>query len=150
MPTTQDCCPLARGLARVGDAWSMLILRDVAVGLSRFDQIRVSLGIAPNILTQRLRSLSEAGLLAKRQYSERPPRDEYVLTEAGKAFLPVLYVIGEWGHRFNGEGGVSQLVDSETGEVVEPLVVDRLSGVSLAGRALKLVPPPGVEANEVN
>jgi len=134
-------CPVARGLTRVGDAWSMLILRDLGLGLTRFDQLRASLGIAPNILTQRLRALVEAGLLEKRRYSERPPRDEYVLTEAGRDFLPVLHVLGEWGRRHHGEGGTSRLVDVETGLPVEPMVVDRVSGLPLAGRALRVVQP---------
>jgi DNA-binding HxlR family transcriptional regulator len=134
-------CPVARGLARVGDAWSMLILRDVSLGLTRFDQLRTSLKIAPNILTARLRALAEAGVLEKRRYSERPPRDEYVLTAAGRDFLPVLHVIGEWGRTYNGEGGTSRLVDEETGKLVEPMVVDRLTGVPLEGRALRVAQP---------
>ncbi|WP_213980376.1 helix-turn-helix domain-containing protein [Sphingomonas sp. dw_22] len=135
------CCPIARSVARVGDAWSMLILRDVSLGLTRFDQLRTSLKIAPNILTARLRALTEAGVLEKRRYSERPPRDEYVLTAAGRDFLPVLHVLGEWGRTHHGEGGVTRLVDQETGKLVEPMVVDRLTGVPLAGRALGVVQP---------
>lgn len=125
----------------MGDAWSILILRDVALGLTRFDQLRTSLRIAPNILTARLRALTEAGVLEKRRYSERPPRDEYVLTRAGQDFLPVLHVLGEWGRTHHGEGGVTRLVDVETGKLVEPMVVDRLSGVPLAGRTLDVVQP---------
>ena len=63
-------CPVARALIRVGDAWSMLILRDAGYGRTRFDQFRQSLGIAPNILTRRLAALTEAGLLEKRRYSD--------------------------------------------------------------------------------
>jgi DNA-binding HxlR family transcriptional regulator len=136
-----DFCPVARGLAKVGDAWSMLILRDLSLGLGRFEELRVSLGIAPNILTARLRALGEAGLVVKRRYSERPPRDEYVLSDAGRDFLPVLHVIGEWGRRHNGEGGTSRLVDMETDTLVEPMVVDRISGKPLAGAKLRLAPP---------
>lgn len=68
------------------------MLRDVALGLTKFDQLRASLGIAPNILSRRLRSLTEAGVLERRKYSERPTREEYLLTQAGSDFLPVLYV----------------------------------------------------------
>ena len=89
-------CLIARSLALVGDAWSMLILRDAHAGLTRFDDFRKSLGIAPTMLTGRLSSLTEEGLLEKRRYSDRPPRDEYVLTEAGRDFLPVLFAIGAW------------------------------------------------------
>ena len=71
-------CPIARSLACVSDAWSILILRDASAGLTRFDQFRKSLSIAPTILTRRLATLTEEGLLEKRRYSERPPREEYV------------------------------------------------------------------------
>jgi DNA-binding HxlR family transcriptional regulator len=64
----------------------MLILRDAGFGMTRFDQFRTSLGIAPNILARRLHKLTQAGLLTKTKYSERPPRDEYLLTEAGRDF----------------------------------------------------------------
>lgn len=134
-------CPISRGLARVGDAWSMLILRDASSGLSRFDQFRTSLGIAPNILTRRLKALTEDGLLEKRLYSERPPREEYLLTPAGRDFLPVLYVLGEWGRAHHGKGGTTRMVDTETGETIEPVVVDRRTGEPVGERPIRLVKP---------
>jgi DNA-binding HxlR family transcriptional regulator len=67
-------CPIARSLERVGERWSILILRDAFQGLTRFDQFQTSLGIAPNILARRLKSLVEAGLLERRRYSAHPPR----------------------------------------------------------------------------
>lgn len=136
-------CPVGRGLARVGDAWSMMILRDAGLGLTRFDQFRTSLGIAPNILTRRLKMLVEGGLLVRRRYSERPPREEYLLTEAGRDFLPVLQVLGAWGAKHHGEGGVSRLVDTETGRVVEPVVVDRETGVPVRDMRLRTELPEG-------
>jgi DNA-binding HxlR family transcriptional regulator len=134
-------CPIARGLAVIGDAWSMLILRDAGLGMTRFDQFRASLGIAPNILARRLKKLTQAGLLTKTRYSEKPPRDEYLLTEAGRDFLPVLQVVGAWGRRHNGEGALSYTVDAETGTLVDPVVVDRLSGAPIGSRPLRLVRP---------
>ncbi len=125
-------CPVARALVRVGDAWSMLILRDAGYGATRFDQFRQNLGIAPNILTRRLAGLTEAGLLEKRRYNERPPRDEYVLTPKGRDFLPVLAVIGAWGARHYGERGTTRGVDVETGAIIDPVVVDRATGRPLA------------------
>src|SRR4051794_9721287 len=83
-------CPIARSLERVGEWWSILILRDAFYGLTRFDEFQTSLGIAPNILTRRLNALVEAGLLKRRRYSQRPPRYEYVLTERGLDFRPVM------------------------------------------------------------
>ena len=123
-----DPCPIARALLRVGDSWSVLILRDAGTGLTRFDQFQKSLGIAPNILTRRLAALVEAGMLEKRRYSERPPRDEYLLTAPGRDFLPVVMAIGAWGGRYFGEGGVTGLVDAESGRPIEPVVVDRATG----------------------
>ncbi|HVY13807.1 MAG TPA: helix-turn-helix domain-containing protein [Rhodopila sp.] len=134
-------CPVARGLARVGDAWSMLILRDASQGLTRFDQFRKSLGIAPTILTRRLAALTEDGLLEKRRYSDHPPRDEYILTPAGRDFLPVLVMIAHWARRHHGEGKMTRLVDVEQGTDVQPLLVDAVTGAEIGTRPLTMVPP---------
>src|SRR5258708_27216593 len=129
-------CPIGRGLAKVGDTWSMLILRDAGLGLTRFDQFRTSLGIAPNILTRRLKALTDSGLLEKRPYSEHPPREEYLITEAGRDFLPVLQAIGAWGRRHNGGGQLHQMLPVHTGAAVEPVVLDPRP------RAPVCTPPP--------
>ncbi len=134
-------CPIGRGLALVGDAWSMLILRDAGLGLTRFDQFRASLGIAPNILARRLKALTKAGMLEKSRYSEHPPREEYLITEAGRDFLPVLQAIGAWGRRHNGVGPLSRVIDVETGETVDPVVIDRNTGAPIGERPLRLVLP---------
>lgn len=95
----EDRCPVARTLDRVGDPWSMLILRDAGFGSTRFDQFQENLGIAPNMLTRRLETLVEAGLLERRLYSEKPPRHEYVLTAKGHDFQPVLVALKAFGER---------------------------------------------------
>lgn len=95
----EDRCPVARTLDRVGDPWSMLILRDAGFGSTRFDQFQESLGIAPNMLTRRLESLVEAELLQRRLYSEKPARHEYVLTAKGRDFQPVLGALKAFGER---------------------------------------------------
>jgi DNA-binding HxlR family transcriptional regulator len=136
-------CPVARALLRVGDAWSMMILRDAGYGATRFDQFRTALGIAPNILTRRLAALTADGLLEKRRYSERPPRDEYVLTAKGRDFLPILAAIGAWGSKHHGEGGTTRIVDAESGERVEAVVVDRATGRPLGEFRTRLVLPDG-------
>jgi len=136
-----DPCPIGRALIRVGDAWSMMILRDAGYGATRFDQFRTSLGIAPNILTRRLAALTENGLLEKRRYSEHPPRDEYVLTEKGRDFLPIVAAIGAWGAKHHGEGGTSCMADIETGDTIEPVVVDRATGRPLGEIRTRLVLP---------
>lgn len=91
-------CPIAQSLELVGEWWTPLILRDVVmVGLTRFDDIQASLDIAPTVLTSRLKHLVEAGLLERRQYSDRPPRYEYVPTQAARDFEPVLKAMYKWG-----------------------------------------------------
>src|SRR5260370_13216411 len=92
-------CPIARSLERVGEWWSMLIMRDALDGMTRFDEFEKSLGIAPNMLTRRLSALVEAGLLERRRYCEHPPRDEYVPTARGHDFRPVLISLMAWGNK---------------------------------------------------
>jgi DNA-binding HxlR family transcriptional regulator len=95
----ENVCPVARTAALVGDAWSLMVLRDAFLGRTRFDAFRASLGVAPNILADRLGKLVDAGLLERRRYSERPPRDEYVLTEMGRDFQPVIDALKAFGDR---------------------------------------------------
>ena len=136
-------CPIARGLDRVGEWWSMLILRDALGGLTRFDQFEKSLGIAPNMLTRRLAGLVEAGLLERRRYSVRPPRDEYLLTERGRDFQPVLWAMIAWGNRhFAPEGESLVLLDRETGAKAEPGLVDRISGKQMTPAAFRAAAGP--------
>lgn len=134
-------CPVDRGLMCVGDRWSMLVLRDIERGLTRYEQLRTSLGIAPNILSRRLAALTGAGLLEKRRYNQRPPRDEYLLTEAGRDFLPILMAIGAWGRKYNGAGALTQQIDVETGEAVRPVVVDANTGAPIGSRPLRFEYP---------
>jgi DNA-binding HxlR family transcriptional regulator len=141
MNLSDGSCPIARGLACVGDAWSMLILRDANTGLTRFDQFRKSLGIAPTILTRRLAALTEEGLLEKRRYSERPPREEYVLTAAGRDFLPVLFMMGAWGRKHRGKGKLTRFLDAEKETEIEPVAVDAVTGVKIGTRPIRVVEP---------
>ena len=140
-------CPIARSLERVGEWWSILILRDAFRGLTRFDQFQKSLDIAPNMLTRRLNALVESGLLERRAYSEHPPRHEYVLTERGRDFRPVLWALLAWGNRhFAPEGPSVIVIDTETGEPADPVLVDRRTGkvmVEPAFRSVRALPPAG-------
>lgn len=136
-------CPIARGLERVGEWWSILILRDAFAGMTRFDEFQKSLGIAPNMLTRRLTALVEAGLLERHRYSEHPPRDEYRLTRRGQDFRPVLLTMLAWGTRhFAPEGPSVRIVDAETGAEADPVLVDRITGRPLIGPHYVLVPGP--------
>ena len=134
-------CPIARSLERVGEWWSILILRDAFRGLTRFDQFQKSLDIAPNMLTRRLNALVESGLLERRAYCEHPPRYEYVLTDRGRDFRPVLWALLAWGNRhFAPEGPSVVVVDTETGEQADPVLIDRRTGTVMAEPRFRSVP----------
>jgi DNA-binding HxlR family transcriptional regulator len=137
----KNACPIARSLDFLGDAWSILILRDAHAGLTRFEQFRKNLGIAPTILTKRLATLTEEGILEKKIYSEHPPRDEYVLTTAGRDFLPVLFMIGDWGRKYRGEGKLVRFLDSELGTEIKPVVLDEVTGAKIGSRPIRMVEP---------
>ena len=136
-------CPIARSISIAGDAWSILILRDAHAGLTRFDQFRKSLGIAPTMLTRRLATLTEEGLLEKRLYSEHPPREEYLLTAAGRDFLPILFMIGEWGRQYRGDDNMTRFFDMEAGTEIKAIVVDEVPGEKIGSRPLRVVTPDG-------
>ena len=94
-------CPIAQSLEILGEWWTPLILRDtVLFGITRFDELQNKLGIAPTVLTDRLHKLVEHGLLERRQYSRRPPRFEYVPTQAGRDTEPILNALADWGRRW--------------------------------------------------
>jgi len=136
-------CPFARSLERVGEWWSILILRDALHGFRRFDEFQNSLGIAPNTLTRRLNDLVEAGLLERRRYNEHPPRYEYLPTTRTRDFAPVLIALLAWGNKhFAPEGASVLLVDATTGEAADPILVDRISGRPIAQPEYKFAPGP--------
>ncbi|HEY1450791.1 MAG TPA: helix-turn-helix domain-containing protein, partial [Solirubrobacteraceae bacterium] len=93
-------CSIAGALEVVGERWSLLILRDVFLGLRRFDQIQANLGIARNVLQARLERLIEQDVLERSLYQERPPRYEYRLTEKGIDLWPIIVSLMQWGDRY--------------------------------------------------
>jgi DNA-binding HxlR family transcriptional regulator len=133
-------CPIARCVERVGEWWSILILRDAYRGVTRFDAFGESLGVSPNILTRRLNTLVESGLLERRQYQDRPPRFEYVLTERGRDFRPVTLAMLDWGNRhFPPDDRTVQIVETATGRPVAPLLVDPATGKRVDGPGYAVV-----------
>jgi DNA-binding HxlR family transcriptional regulator len=92
-------CPVARTLDLIGERWTILLLRDLLLhGPRRFQDFQSSLpGIAPNLLSTRLKSMEDNGLVRRELYSERPPRVEYVLTDKGKSLGPIVKAMREWG-----------------------------------------------------
>ncbi len=100
-------CSIARTLEIVGEWWTPLILRDAFLGLSRFEEFQGSLGIARNVLTKRLTTLVQAGIMERHRYQEHPERFEYRLTEAGRELFPIVVSLLQWGDRWTaGEAGV--------------------------------------------
>jgi len=125
-------CPLTSTLGVVGEWWTVLILHDVFDGYTRFDQFLENLHISSSMLSARLRSLVDAGLLERRQYQTAPVRHEYVLTDLGRSIRPVLVAMAAWGNsRQAPESRSMILLDTETGLEVEPVVVDGRSGERL-------------------
>ncbi|MBS0562159.1 MAG: helix-turn-helix transcriptional regulator, partial [Proteobacteria bacterium] len=119
---------------------SILILRDAFRGITRFDDFGASLGVAPNTLTRRLARLVDAGLMERRQYSDRPPRFEYVLTPRGRDFRPVLLAMLAWGNRhFPPDDRTVTIQETATGRAVDPVLVDPETGRPVAGPGYEVV-----------
>ncbi len=113
-----QACPVAKSLELVGERWTLLIVRDLLNGRSRFQDLLASLeGIAPNLLSERLKLMEEHGLVTRRFYSEHPPRAEYVLTEKGRELGHVVGALAVWGSRH--VHPQSALVHAECGEPVQ-------------------------------
>ena len=101
-------CAIAQAAAAVGEWWTLLIVRDVAGGINRFEELQTGLGISRKVLSERLATLAEDGILEKRLYRARPPRFEYHLTAAGSGLIPMLIAMQDWGSRFVlGDGTVT-------------------------------------------
>ncbi|HEY0474208.1 MAG TPA: helix-turn-helix domain-containing protein [Kribbella sp.] len=99
-------CSLAQSLEVMGDWWTPLILRDLYLGLDRFDQLVTDLGISRNLLTARLAALVESGVITRTPYQDNPVRSAYALTEAGRDLIPILIALTAWGDRwFTPDGG---------------------------------------------
>lgn len=127
-------CPLSTTVQHVGEWWTLLILHDAFDGFTRFDEFQRNLKISSSMLTTRLRTLVDDGLLERRQYQDKPPRYEYVLTELGRSLRPVIITLAAWGNeRLAPEDRTMILVDSETGKEVEPVVVDQATGRRIDG-----------------
>ncbi|HEX2849247.1 MAG TPA: helix-turn-helix domain-containing protein [Acidimicrobiales bacterium] len=114
-PDPQPDCSIARTLEIIGERWTMLILRDSFRGVRRFEDFQRDLGIARNILTDRLHKLVEAGILARRPYQSRPTRYEYRLTPKGIDLSPALVALMRWGDKWLADDGGPPLVLTHAG-----------------------------------
>lgn len=142
-------CSAARALEIVGQRWTLLILRDIVLGVVRFDDLVDSLGITRSVLTKRLGHLEEHEILVRECYQEHPPRYEYRLTAKGEELLPVLARLLEWGHRhYPDPAGPTRLLQHTGcgGPVHDRMVCDRC-GERVAPRAVTPLPGPALLAD---
>ena len=135
-------CSVANTAALVGDQWTVLILRDAFLGIRRFDDFQKDLGIARNVLADRLSRLVESGILATHLYEERPPRREYRLTEKGKDLLDVLVAFRRWGDRWSApeERFIRPLRHLDCGEIMEGVMCCNHCGEPLDHRNVRVEP----------
>lgn len=114
-------CSIAQTLEVAGEWWSMLIVRDLFLGVRRFDDLANRLGISRNVLTQRLGSLADHGVIERRPYQQRPLRHEYVLTPKGRDLWPVIDALRQWGDRWAAPDGPRVLLRHRgCGAVADP------------------------------
>ncbi len=137
-------CSVAQCLEVVGEWWSMLIVRDAFLGVTRFEQFQKRLGISRNILRERLGSLVEAGVFERVPYSEHPLRYDYRLTEKGRDLWPVVNAMREWGDRYAAPSGPPlELVHRSCGQVTHAELVCAWCGERLTHRNVRAVPGEG-------
>ena len=138
-------CSRARSLEVFGDWWSPLIVRDVFLGVSRFDDIAVDLGISRNLLTRRLRHLAEGGILQRVAYQSRPARFEYRLTKAGEELVPIIVALTSWGDRWvqPREGQPMRFVHKTCGNPLEPEITCATCGGKVEAGDVLALPGPG-------
>ena len=151
MAMTEDgprVCSMADALDVVGEKWSLLVVREVFYGVRRFEGIARNTGAPRDVLTARLRKLSEAGVLRRVQYSERPARSEYHLTEAGADLAPVLLCLLQWGRRWTRDAPAAPTgLTHDCGEPLHAQLTCRACGRPVVGGDLSvggrpLGPPP--------
>jgi DNA-binding HxlR family transcriptional regulator len=137
-------CPIARSLDAIGDWWSLLIIRDAFLGISRFSEFQKSIGLARNILTVRLRALVDRGILKTAPASDGSAYQEYVLTPKGRGVFPVLVALRQWSEEFSASPGEfsTLLVDRKKGRPVSKLELRARDGRLLGAADTMLKPRP--------
>lgn len=137
-------CSIAQCLEVVGEWWSLLIVRDALMGVTRFDDFQERLGISRNVLNQRLTRLLDAGVLVKVAYSNHPPRHDYRLTDKGRDLWPVLSTMRQWGDRYAAPNGPPLvLIHKGCGHVSDARMVCAHCGEEVGPRDVTAVPGPG-------
>ncbi|HEX7775840.1 MAG TPA: helix-turn-helix domain-containing protein [Parvibaculum sp.] len=144
----REPCSIARALSIVGDRWTLLVIRDCFSGVRRFEEFEARLGIARHVLAERLKKLTDAGVLVRVAYQERPRREEYCLTEKGRDLHPVIVMLAQWGDRYMaGEDGPPvERVHELCGKVLQMQPICSECGEPVAARDVTMRPGPGAEA----
>jgi DNA-binding HxlR family transcriptional regulator len=138
-------CSIYRAMDVLGDRWTLMVLREAFMGVRRFTDMQRELGVARNVLTDRLNFLVDAGVLERRQYQERPVRHEYRLTDMGRQLQPALLTLMHWGDTHLAPEGPPWLVEhTECGHMTEPLLVCNHCREQLTTRNVRLHPGPGL------
>ena len=148
-PVPLDLCGMADTAKLLGDSWTLLILREVQYGVTRFDDLREDLGISSATLSNRCTKLVQLGMLQKRTYREGTarPRAEYVLTQKGRGFGTVLFAMMEWADTFLAkEPSPLDLVDPDTGKRLHVALADEDGKVTDWARAVPVIRRPSPEA----
>lgn len=141
--TAPRTCSIARTLEVVGEKWALLAVREVFLGVRRFDEIVARTGAPRDTLANRLRTLVAQGVLERRQYSDRPPRDEYVLTAEGRALYPLILTLKQWGDTYrSGAEGPPLVLEHTCGAVLETTVVCRDCGQEVLARDVRRAEEP--------
>jgi DNA-binding HxlR family transcriptional regulator len=140
-------CTIARALDVVGEWWSLLIVRDAFLGVTRFDDWQRRLGIARNVLSARLERLVEQGIFERRRYQDNPVRHEYVLTHKGRDLAPVLDALRTWGnvHAAPPDGPPAVLVHDDCGHETRPVRVCSHCGERIRTGRVHVEPGPGAD-----
>ncbi|MEK1941539.1 MAG: helix-turn-helix domain-containing protein [Pseudomonas sp.] len=133
-------CPVARSVDIVGDRWSLLIVRDAFDGTRRFSDFQRSLGVARNILSDRLRKLVEAGVLQTQAASDGTTYQEYVLTSKGESLFALVVALRQWGeqHLFAPDEAHSDLIDTRTGQPIPLMTPQSIDGARLLPAATQV------------
>jgi DNA-binding HxlR family transcriptional regulator len=140
-------CSIARALEVVGERWTLLIIRDALRGVRRFDDFQQRLGIARNVLANRLERLVDTGILERRLYNEHPPRYEYRLTERGRDLQPVVFSLMRWGDKHAAPDGPPILLSHrDCGGAIDDHRICLKCGEALGGRDIETRPGPGRKA----
>ena len=142
---TEENCSIARALEVLGDWWTFLVIREAFLGTRRFADFQSELGIAKNVLTQRLQHLVDHDVLEKVDVGRHGTRYEYVLTPKGKDLITVVTALRQWGDRWIfGDGNEPvEVRDARTGRPVPPLRILGEDGEPIPGRAMVPLPGPG-------